>query len=373
MNRQIMTSWFFIYCQISLIILLEFQYTTVYVNSVKYAPCVSEVSSESKETRRLFVATCDTRSGWKEFVSLKMWNTTGHNLRNDGVVMKNVCTGKNWGANGYLTKPLIYMDFVKSLNILSTEQSPIYVILMDSDTFWAVDNVQAIWKKFDCARGKKEVVLSTEMSCWVGRYCKKEDLDRWYNSSFIKQTPSYSPFANSGVVIGSTSKVLKMLEYVVANNKSYYIKYTNKLKFDDQYAIADYALNIAPQDIALDYHQQLLASFSIHTPNSPPDEPGWPFVCKNQTGQLDTSCPNWTKKLMRMGHFKLDSPTCQLRRHYFNSMPCGEELESLAPDPIIWHGNGAGKELFVRFGHDAFKCEMKRRNMTEQDHINTYG
>ena len=49
----------------------------------------------------------------------------------------------------------------------------------------------------------------------------------------------------------------------------------------------------------------MLASYSIHTPNEPPDEPGWPFVCKNKTGELDTSCPNWTMKLMRFGHFKV--------------------------------------------------------------------
>ena len=60
----------------------------------------------------------------------------------------------------------------------------------------------------------------------------------------------------------------------------------------------------------------MLASYSIHTPNEPPDEPGWPFVCKNKTGELDTSCPNWTMKLMRFGHFKVgvgvSDPTCLL-------------------------------------------------------------
>ena len=48
-----------------------------------------------------------------------------------------------------------------------------------------------------------------------------------------------------------------MLEYVVAHNKSYYITYTKKHKFDDQYAIADYAIKIAPHEVALDYHQQV--------------------------------------------------------------------------------------------------------------------
>ena len=51
---------------------------------------------------------------------------------------------------------------------------------MDSDTFWSANDMHTIWDKFDCSRGNKEVVLSTEMSCWVGRYCTLEDLHRWY-------------------------------------------------------------------------------------------------------------------------------------------------------------------------------------------------
>ena len=56
---------------------------------------------------------------------------------------------------------------------------------------------------------------------------------------------------------GEVSKIQKMLEYVVAHNKSYYITYTKKHKFDDQYAIADYAIKVAPHEVALDYHQQV--------------------------------------------------------------------------------------------------------------------
>ena len=338
------------------------------LQSVKYEPCNIK---PHEEKRRLFVATCDTRSGWKEFNTLKSWNTTGNSLRAQGVAMSNVCSGRNWGAHGYLTKPLIYLEYLKSLAAITTEEAPIYVILMDSDTFWAVKDVSTIWNKYDCARGEKEVVLATEMSCWVGRYCTKEDLDRWYSKSEL--TPSYSPFVNSGIVIGSIEKVQKMLEYVVVNNKSYYITYTKKHKFDDQYAIADYAIKIAPEDVALDYSQQLLASFSIHAPGDPPEGPGWPFVCKNKSGKLDTSCPNYTSKLNKAGHYKLNATSCEIYRNYWNKMPLEEELSSLASNPIIWHGNGAGKRLFQQYGGDAFKCNLNKRNMTETDYENTYG
>lgn len=329
-------------------------------NSMKYEPCRIQTHDEK---RKLFVATCDTRSGFKEFNALKTWNMTGQELRKEGVSMINICSGKHWATNGFLTKPLIYLEYVKKLVLLSTSESPIYVILMDSDTFWAVNNLSTIWNKFDCARGSKEIVLATEMSCWLGRYCTSEDLSQWYNQ--IELTPSFSPFVNSGVIMGSVLTVQKMLDYVVTHNASYYITTIKKKKFDDQLAIADYALKVAPEDVALDYSQQLLASFSIHASSVQPDL-GWPFVCKNVSGKFDTSCPNWTVTLSRSGYFKLNSSSCTLERHLSEGMPLKQELETLATDPIIWHGNGAGKRHFVQFGKDAFNCLLAKRNMTEE-------
>ncbi len=304
------------------------------------------------------------------YKALKVWNITSQKLASQNVPIENVCRGQNWGKNGYLTKPILYLDYVDRILSKSSNPSSVYVILMDSDTFWAVTDLQTIWRKYDCVRGKKDIILSTEMSCWVGRYCTEEDLVRWYNKSQIY--PSFSPFANSGVLMGSAIKIKKLLEYVVLNNQSYYITYF-KRKFDDQYAIADYAINIAPEEVALDYHQQLLASFAIHAPADPPDT-GWPFVCKNREGKWDKSCVVWTDLLNRQGHFSLNSSTCELGRYYWPNMPLQIELETLATDPIIWHGNGVGKNMFKRFGHSAYLCLLKNKyNMTEDEYVSKYG
>ncbi len=45
----------------------------------------------------------------------QVWNITGTELRRQGVHMENVCRGRNWGAHGYLTKPMIYLEFLKRL------------------------------------------------------------------------------------------------------------------------------------------------------------------------------------------------------------------------------------------------------------------
>jgi len=325
-----------------------------------YVPCLPKSGTEPRE---LYVATCDTRSGWKEFQALKGWNVTGHELnRVQGLHMKNVCAGQKW--DGFLTKPLLYLQYIKSLPSKSARGGGVYIILMDSDTFWASGSLQSVWSKFDCARGDKEMILSTEMSCWIGRYCTQADLHRYYNHT--PSTPSYSPFVNSGIVMGRADVVQRMLEYVIEHSKEYHITYFRN-KFDDQYAYADYALKVRPQEVTFDYHQQLLASFSMHAPGTPHEE-GWPFVCKgthgNWTNELCPSCPNWTPQLQRKGHFYVDKDDCHVKRKMWDGMPMEREVRSLAPDPVIWHGNGAGKRTYYDFGHKSVLCHLEKRGLS---------
>lgn len=300
----------------------------------KFAPCPWKTGTED---RKLVVATCDTRTGWREFHAMKLWNVTGEYLRVvDGISMTNVCKGENWGKLGFLTKPLLYLNFIKRF-MSQPGADKTHVILMDSDTFWAASNLSHIWHNYDCARGSKHAVVSTEMSCWVGRYCNQTDIDKWYSNAHL--APSYSPFVNSGVVMGQIHHVARMLDHVITHNKSYYTTYGRKYKFDDQLAIGDYALLVAPQEVAVDYHQQLSASCSVHAPGDPPDE-GWPFLCKNRNGSLSFSCHIFNNIARRQGHFHIDKSSCLVQRVVTSGMVLREELSSLAPLPIIWHGNG---------------------------------
>jgi hypothetical protein len=195
-------------------------------------------------------------------------------------------------------------------------------------------------------------------------------MSRYYNHT--PSTPSFSPFLNSGVVMGKIEPVMKMLEYVIANNQSYYITYF-KHKFDDQLAYTDYAFNVVGREVAMvDYHQQLLASFSIHAPGDPYED-GWPFSCRT----LDTderwpnkicpSCPNWTQLMTKQGYFWLDESDCSVqRKSAWAGMPLAVQLSTLAPTPVIWHGNGVGKRAYYHFAHQAYLCALKKRNLTAQ-------
>jgi hypothetical protein len=144
---------------------------------------------------------------------------------------------------GFLTTPFLYLHFLKELLAQANNLPLIHMILMDSDTFWAVDDIKRKWNKYACARGEKNIVLSAEISCWVEKYCSYEDIQRWYRN--LASTPSYSPFANSGIVMGHIVSFHRMLEYIVIHNESYQLMSHKRRKFDDQYVSHDTTVSVA--------------------------------------------------------------------------------------------------------------------------------
>lgn len=51
------------------------------IRDLTFTPCPN---THDNDKRILYVATCDTRGGWKEFQALKVWNATGVLLRQQG-------------------------------------------------------------------------------------------------------------------------------------------------------------------------------------------------------------------------------------------------------------------------------------------------
>jgi hypothetical protein len=78
----------------------------------------------------------------------------------------------------------------------------------------------------------------------------------------------------------------------------------------------------------------------------PPDN-GWPFVCRNRTDNYDMSCHIYTNLVRKQGHFQVNPDTCLVERHVTEGMVLREELQTLAPDPLIWHGNGEFGLIFL--------------------------
>ena len=128
---------------------------------------------------------------------------------------------------------------------------------------------------------------------------------------------------------------------------------------------------MAPNIVMLDYNQEISGSFSMHATPSPIEE-GWPFVCKNTTGQYN-SCPDYTRMFSRRyNYFKTNQSSCLVYRSLGENFPFQVELNSLASSPMAWHGNGAGKEVFKHKAFESIKCFLQKRDMTLQDYDSTF-
>jgi hypothetical protein len=337
-----------------------------FIYGKRFQHCIDNNNEGYIEKRRLVIATCETGThavGWMKNDSLFAWNVTSSILRKQGVPMFNVCDGKSWEYK-LLTKPLSYLAFTQSLmrSLSAADQQLMHVIFMDSDTYWSVVDVSEVWNRYDCARNGKDMVVSTETACWMGFYCTKQDIQYWYGN--IQNTPSYSPFANSGIYMGKLELVYQMLEYIVANNQTYYTLDTfhKVMKFHDQHAVADYSIKINPSRIQLDYHQQFAATFAVRVSEGKAANKRATAVCKTSNNTLDYHCTDITAKLSnnRFRFYRIEDSTCRTYRHFSDSLPHMNEIEGFAAYPIAWHGNGAAKKAFLALSLAAYKCHMRK-------------
>jgi hypothetical protein len=219
-----------------------------------------------------------------------------------------------------------------------------------------------------------------------------ENITKYYNESVVAATPSYSPFANSGMIMGSMGALVDMLGYVVEHSSDYFLikpHQNNRYLFDDQFAYADYCHSVRPEICMLDYHQSLAASISMTWDDVVPDEVAaasstWPFVCRVLgTDTISFHCPDVRFKVARAGYLHLDPDTCGIVREWkphsrnpnlSENFLYKEQLQSLDPRPAIYHGNGAGKSVILNkkkgLGFQSFECMLqRRRNITGNDYL----
>jgi hypothetical protein len=338
------------------------------ISSLKIdSPDCSSFSGKSPTGRRrvLHIAACDSKWG----VDVEdVYNVTSQNLLRNAklegnLIITNVCAKLNWKALGFLTKPLKYLDYARKVSKETASSKDEHLIIFsDSDTFWNVDSVEKIFQRFDCARGGKDLVMATESTCWVGRYCTVEDINTFYSKI---SAPSYSAFVNSGLLMGYPVALENMFSDIIRNNASAFIpKYLGNKKYDDQMAFVQYR-HKNPDTVALDYHQHLFGS--IVTSHKTSRDHTIPFVCvkpdsPSDEDSYDFNCDDQTSKVLRLGGMRLDPNTCSYNRYpeALKSDPAlYEAYRTLSRDPIIWHGNGAGKRTFGHLRNKLPICYTK--------------
>ena len=307
---------------------------------------------QSDKPRILYILTCDTRS---DGIPHQWIFTMPTLLHDDSVRVVNMCTvTEEWRY--FLWK---YNRLLKTLQDIvkmhTGDMTRVHVIFTDADTFWSDPSIDMVWAKYDRARGSKHLVVSTEMNCWVGFTCNEAIMTKFYIN--LSTTPSHSPFLNSGFIMGSTSSVLTMATYLIKHSDTWQ-------PFDDQHALVDYTFRLQPEAVALDYHQSLCGSFLVitdpqlaaaHTVNETF------YVCKGLDGKVKEGCVEWYYDNNYDGYYHIDKATCTLQKRIQENMSVYSTLHTLAPDPLIWHGNGpTGKEISYKYIQLILECRQAK-------------
>lgn len=334
-------------------------------------PCTSSSSPHT-----LYILVMDSRKEKSLFQYMTPWMLSTARLKSSPLV-KMIHVGSQWetrSASKFLAKPTKYLQTLRAAKKREIEEEKkdpkdVFVMLLDSDIFWSNPTVEEVFQKYECIREGRDLVVSTELNCWLGRFCNKKDVQQLYHT-----TPNaYSVFVNSGAMMGTIESVEDLLVNITKSKEMYFIENSvGRRKYDDQFAVSVYALE-RPSSVALDVHQRLFATYTMldHRTNaSDKKNKNWPFVCRNsdkEDGEILMKCADRTTRSFKSGSIFFDENTCAVRRSAkkakgYSIFPVADTLDD---NPVLWHGNGAGKRIFYKHSEKMKSCYLRKLGIDE--------
>lgn len=363
-----------------------------YYNCYSYNKSVSYTSLH--QTKRLYIFCVQSGNGYKfhrymltfitsvsELTSINITNKTNFNVNlfnnlnsnhnnhnNNNLKLKILQV--NWDSKSslkFLTKPLAYLteinEIIKNNKLNNEDINDSYGLLVDSDILWSNYTLMEIWNKYESTRNNKPIVVSSELNCWIGKFCSKEDIQHVY---FSKTETGYSSFINSGAIIGTISSLQHMLQNLTTDYKLYFLKTDKGYVYDDQYAFSLYARD-NPHLVTVDSHQVLFGTFQIYDPQPIPLlESG--YVCKvdESPSNFSYGSKELTGLALKTGSIAFNHKTCQIERfphkleHIQQAKSIYHIMSTLSNQPLLWHGNGGGKKTYSRFRPLTMECNFKK-------------
>lgn len=244
--------------------------------------------------------------------------------------MLNLCTSIKW--EGFRTKIQTYHQY---LSLHCNSSAFTHVLITDSDVFWSARSLRHIWQNYDCARQGKDLVFSSESSCWLDRPCHEEDFGSFYGYLFQNSTTPIpiNAFINSGMIMGRKDLVFKLIEYI--NRDSLTVE-----NFNDQRSATNYSAEILSlNEFAVDYHQFLSAACLFVFPH-PHGSGFYSCVSLDQKTYIHRCVPYPVQSFINEGFFLINEKTCLAERNITSRVAHREELSDLSFTPIVWHGMG---------------------------------
>lgn len=186
---------------------------------------IVQARSDKVISQTIWLVTCETRNetqdllDWK-FTANHFKDMTDRSSQPIRVEATNICQGQEW--KGFLTKYKRMTQFLTDLITQSGKDTSNIVMFTDSDSIfnaWAVTAEQLL-ERFHRARQGRNILVSAEPSCWVGRLCTKGDMAALYPDSLRSSCPQ---FLNSGQYMGDAKSMLTMLNEIMTMKKKHVV------------------------------------------------------------------------------------------------------------------------------------------------------
>ena len=265
---------------------LHFIFHFLHYQARPYPICQEVKDNIHYPNRHIYIFVMDSRKGKALYQYMTPWILSTTKLKESSNVHM-IHVGNKWdrkSASKFYAKPTNYLKYVNAAIVAEQEAGRsldnAHGMLLDSDIYWSNPTLDELFQRYECTRNGKELVISTELNCWLGRYCNLNDVQQLYGT-----TPNaYSVFVNSGAMIGTINSIRLLLQNITISKDMYFIENSiGKRKYDDQFAVSVYALE-RPSMVALDIHQHLFATYTMldhRTNQSDKKNQNWPFVCRN--------------------------------------------------------------------------------------------
>jgi hypothetical protein len=328
--------------------------------------CMSQLIQA--EERCLHILLCEDRfEVAKRAVDAIITPALKSNDNNLKITYASVCEGKPYGtpdaSSGDPTKlitmkPYWGLKYLKENKNELCEEKNNYVMVLDSDMWWNANSLSKVWEVYDSERKGKDILVSSQDFCWVGRPCKREDFQIFYANPSHDLADPFSIFYNAGAYLGPFGKVAKMFEWMLANLDSYRALVPKGNPFDDQYAITAYATLVSPEDVQLDTRQALSAVPSIVSQND-----NWHAYhfsrrcrdvvsCRSTRMELKNPLVQSHCVLINCPHDMIvtDEESCLITRNLTAYLDHNSVIDRLEKFPLLFHFAADTK----RMGHEAF-------------------
>ena len=325
-------------------------------------------------TPRVHIVTCETRAD-----AAAHWHLTVQEV-NGAAEVQNVCEGLDWG--GTIMKPRQVIEYMETLLAAGAMPDDLIMFVDGADALFNLGSTQELVAAYKTAAAEKPILVSTELTCWVGDFCSISTASLLY--PLDRLGPTRSNYVNAGAFMGPIQDLMQYLHAVV-------IYYDQERAarggyMDDQMAFAHLATSYEwRQSVALDTTWQVFGSLLVAKPQNDTTpklpmyypRPGYKFTCTAPGSDPVSTAATQSEFRHVKGCYQVDMPTKQFLSIdqdtcsvYYNvtaeyAAGFAGPLQGLNKQPLVLHANGRfTKRVFITVSQWKHSCIHARRART---------